>query len=148
MYAPNGGESSADLRLPLAELVVDAPEYRERFDLDPEVSESSIRGTRRNMLEKALDAEVYPDVRVTAVATDVDLEQPVLEVTIDLQGASSVYEVPVDLTVDSDTLKVKGDFTIRHSDFDMRPFRAAAGLLRVADEIDIHFEIVAQFRTR
>ncbi len=146
IYAP-GADSSADISLPLADLVVDAPEYRERFDLDPDVSESSIRGTRRNMLEKVLDIETYPEVRVTAAAADVEAERPVLSVAIDLQGAEYVYEVPVELGFDSDSVEVSGSMTIRHSDFGMRPFRAAAGLLRVADEIDIHFEIVAELRT-
>ncbi len=142
------GESFAELQFPLTDLVVDAPQYRERFDLDPEVSESSIRGTRRNMLEKLLDVDAHPDVRVTAVAEVAGAERPTLEVTIELQGATAVYELPVELTIGSETLSVNGQLTIRHSDFGMRPFRAAAGLLRVADEIDIHFEIVAAIRTR
>ena len=145
-YTPDR-DSSAKLRVPLADLVVDAPAYRERFDLDPEVSESSIRGTRRNMLEKVLDPETYPDVRVTVAAENLEATRPALTVTIGLQGAESVYDVPVDLTIDAESLEVSGNFTILHTDFGMRPFRAAAGLLRVADEIDIHFELVANLRT-
>ena len=146
VFAPEG-HASAELSLPLADLVVDGPENRERFDLDPDVSESSIRGTRRNMLEKVLDTEAHPAVTVTAIAADIEADQVVLEVAIELQGASAVYNVPVELRIDSGTLEVSGEFAVRHSDFGMRPFRAAAGLLRVADEIDIHFEIEARLRT-
>lgn len=140
--APDGS-SLAELRIPLTELVVDAPRYRKRFELDPEVSESSIRGTRRNMLEKVLDVETHPSVQVRAIPVDASAQPTVLMVEIELQGATAEYEVPVSLAIESERIEVSGSFTILHSDFGIRPFRAAAGLLRVADELDIHFEVVA-----
>ncbi len=145
-YAPDR-ESFAELRLPLADLVVDAPGYRERFGLEPEVSESSIRGTRRNMLEKVLFVDEHPEVVVeVALVAHRELGTQVSAV-VTLQGATAEYDVLCNVYTVADSLIADGKFTIRHTDFGMRPFRAAAGLLRVADEIDIHFEIVAELRT-
>lgn len=142
-WARGNMESSAVLRLPLAELVVDAPLHRERFGLEPEVSESSIRGTTRNMLEKVLEVEEFPEALVEVSLADREQTEAELAVTITLKGERAQYPVRCDFSTESGTLTAAGTFTIRHSDFGMRPFRAAAGLLRVADEMDIHFRIVA-----
>ena len=142
-WARGNMESSALLRLPLADLVVDAPQYRERFGLEPEVSESSIRGTTRNMLEKVLEVEEFPEAVVEVSLADREQTEAELAVTVTLKGERAQYAVRCDFSTESGTLTAAGTFTIRHSDFGMRPFRAAAGLLRVADELDIHFHIVA-----
>ena len=141
--APGNMESSAVLRLPLANLVVDAPLYRERLGLEPQVSESSVRGTTRNMLEKVLEVEEFPEAVVEVSLADREQTEAELAVTVTLKGERAQYTVRCDLSTESDGLTADGTFTIRHTDFGMRPFRAAAGLLQVADELDVHFHIVA-----
>ena len=60
-----------------------------------------------------------------------------------LNGTTYDYIVPVDLEVDPETLSATGQLTIRHDDFGLIPYSAAAGLLRVADDIDIRFSLSA-----
>ena len=135
--------SRADLRLPLQQLVVDDPAYRERFGLEPELPESAIEGTTRNMQEKVLESGRFPWATVGVRVLSVHGTQAQLDLTVNLHGASFDYQVPATLTVDPDELNVTGSMTLRHADFGMTAFSAAGGLLRVAEEIEVVFEMVA-----
>jgi polyisoprenoid-binding protein YceI len=137
------GESRADLRLPLQQLLVDDPAYRERFGLEPELAESAVAGTTRNMQEKVLESGRFPWVTARVRALSMEEGQSELDVSVTMHGASFDYRVPAELTVDSETLRVNGSMTIGHTDFGLAPFSAAGGLLRVAEDIEIVFEILA-----
>ena len=63
--------------------------------------------------------------------------------SVTLRGATHEYLVPVDLNVAGDELAVDGSFAIQHGDFAMTPFSAAGGLLRVAEQIDVEFALIA-----
>ena len=143
LVSDDPAESRADLRIPLQLLVVDNPEYRARFELPAEVSESAINGTTRNMQDKVLESSVYPSAEATArFASAVD-EPPVLAVSITVRGTAAEYLVPVELEVDGRGLTVAGSMIVEHGDFGLTPFSAAGGLLRVADQIGIEFELTA-----
>jgi len=138
--------SRADLRLPLQQLVVDDPAYRERFGMEPDLPESAIEGTTRNMQDKVLESSRFPwataSVRVLSMQQDqAELE---LELSVVMHGVSFDYELPAALKVDPDSLTVSGSMTISHADFGLAPFSAAGGLLRVADDIEVVFEVVAE----
>lgn len=135
--------SRADLRIPLQSLVVDKPQYRERYGLDKDVSASTIEGTTRNMQENVLQSQWYPVAEVHARFAGAGDEPPVLGVAITLHGASFDYLVPVQIDTAPDRMTATGKLTIKHSDFGLVPFSAAGGLLKVADEVTIDFELVA-----
>jgi hypothetical protein len=135
--------SQADLRMPLKSLIVDDTTYRERYGLDGDVSESTVEGTTRNMQDKVLQSEWYPVVEVHAQFAAAEDKPPLFGVAITLHGATFDYLVPVQLEIDPDKLTASGSMTVRHSDFDLVPFSAAGGLLKVADEVAIEFELVA-----
>ena len=52
-----------------------------------------------------------------------------------------------EIVIDEDTVRVTGEWQVNHRELGLRAFRAAAGLLRVAERMTITFEIVA-VRTR
>ena len=139
--------SRADLRLPLQQLVVDDPAYRERFGMEPDLPESAIEGTTRNMQDKVLESSRFPWVTVSVRILSMQQDQAELGVSVMMHGVPFDYEVPAALTVDPDTLTVSGSMTIRHGDFGLAPFSAAGGLLRVAEDIEVVFEIVAERMT-
>ena len=135
--------SRTDLRIPLQRLIVDKTEYLTRFGLETGVSESAINGTTNNMQDKVLESRAYPWAEVHALIASVHDERPDLSVSVTLHGVTFNYVVPVELLIEPQRLSVKGRMSIRHSDFELTPFSAAGGLLRVAGEIDIEFDIVA-----
>ena len=136
--------SRADLRLPLQQLVVDDPAYREEFGLEPDLPESAIDGTTRNMQEKVLESNLFPWATASVRVRSMQEDQAELDVTVTVHGMSSAYTVPAELSIDPETLSVVGSMSVAHGDFGLTAFSAAGGLLRVAEEIEIVFEIVAQ----
>ena len=135
--------SRAHLRIPLQRLIVDRPAYRQRFGLKADISESSINGTTRNMQEKVLASSLYPWAEIQVKFASAYDEPPSMSVAITLHGTAFDYIVPVDLRVEPEQLSASGSVAVQHSDFALTPYTAAGGLLRVADQIDITFELTA-----
>ena len=144
LISDDRSESRADLRLPLQQLVVDDPAYREKFGLEPELPESAIEGTTRNMQDKVLESNRFPWATASVRLLSMQETQAELDVTVTVHGTSLDYTVPADIDFDAGTLSVSGSMTARHSDFGLTPFSAAGGLLRVAEDIEIVFEITAR----
>lgn len=144
LVAGDSARSRADLRLPLQQLVVDDPANRERFGLDPELPQSAVEGTTRNMQEKVLESSRFPWATVGVRVLSMRGSQAVLDARVSAHGRSFDYPVPATLWVDPNELRVSGSMTLRHADFGMTAFSAAGGLLRVAEEIEVVFEIVAE----
>jgi len=137
------GGSRADLRLPLQQLIVDDPGYREKFGLEPDLPDSAVEGTTRNMQEKVLESNRFPWATASVRVRSMQEGQAELDVTVTVHGMSSAYTVPAEFSVDPETLSVAGSMSLAHGDFGLTPFSAAGGLLRVAEEIEIAFEIHA-----
>lgn len=136
-------KSRADLRLPLQQLIVDDPAHRERFGLEPELPASAIEGTTRNMQDKVLESNLFPWATASIRLLSIEQQEAQLAATVTVHGMSFDYRLPAAITSDPDTLTVSGSMTIRHEDFGLEPFSAAGGLLRVAEDIEVVFEIMA-----
>lgn len=143
LVAADTARSRADLRLPLQRLVVDDPAYRARFGLAPELPDSAIDGTTRNMQEKVLESSRYPWVTASVRVLSMQGTQAQLDVQVSAHGAAFDYQVPATLSVGPEELNVTGSMIVRHADFGLTAFSAAGGLLRVAEEIELVFEMVA-----
>jgi polyisoprenoid-binding protein YceI len=136
-------QSRADLLIPLELLVVDKPEYREQMGLEGEMTESAIDGTTTNMQDKVLESGVYPWVEVSARFKAAQPDAPMLDVSMTLHGMTASYEVPVEFQVEADQLVIHGEMTIQHADFGLTPYSAAGGLIKVAEELQLRFSLVA-----
>lgn len=143
LVSDDPGKSRADLRLPLQQLVVDDPAYRARFGLEAELPDSAIEGTTRNMQDKVLESSRYPWATASARVLSMQGSQAQLDVRVSMHGTSFDYQVPATLSVEPNEVEVTGSMTLRHADFGLTPFSAAGGLLRVAEEIEVVFEMVA-----
>jgi hypothetical protein len=128
------------LLVPLVNLEVDPPERRSIYGLEKDVSESAKSGTRENMLQKVLEVPKWP---ILMIRTDGGPNQQTLRVQLSLHGIQKSFEVPVSLRYSEDDLQVEGTFTLAQSDYGIQPYSAFAGGLRVADNVEIHFRIVA-----
>ena len=143
MLHDDHAESRADLLIPLQLLIVDKTEYREQMGLEGEMTESAIDGTSRNMQDKVLESEIYPWVQISARFTPAQSDPPMLDVSVTLHGATFEYRVPVDLQIEPDRLVIKGKMTMQHADFGLTPFSAAGGLIKVAEQLELQFMLVA-----
>jgi hypothetical protein len=140
--AADPSASHAEIAMPLLNLLVDEPEYRQRLELEKEISSDDVAGTYSNM-RKVLEAELFPWVKVEASFASADSVPPLLNVTITMHGAALAYLVPVKLEVSDERLSASGELVIKQSDFGLVPFSAVGGLLQVADELGIEFDVHA-----
>jgi polyisoprenoid-binding protein YceI len=121
---------------------VDLAEYRERLSLETNPSPDDIAGTYSNM-RRVLEAEQYPWVRVEAQFVSANAKPTEVSASISMHGATLEFVLPVEIVVDESELTVSGRLALSQSDFGLTPFSSAGGLLRVADELQIEFELVA-----
>jgi polyisoprenoid-binding protein YceI len=134
------------IELPLDSLVVDRAEDRaaQGKDFARDVDEGAGKATRRNLLgPRVLD---YPRFRLIKASGEFD--DQTVHAEIDLHGVKRNVAVPVRITSAGDVLSADGGFAVRQSDFNIEPFRAVSGLLRVRDRIEIRFHIVARLTGR
>jgi polyisoprenoid-binding protein YceI len=143
MLQDDPANSRADLLIPLQRLIVDKTEYREQMGLEGEVSASAIEGTSSNMQNKVLESDMHPWAQISAHFASAQSDPPVLDVSVTLHGATHEYRVPVELQVEPERLAIKGEMTMQHSDFGLTPFSAAGGLLKVAEQLELQFMLVA-----
>lgn len=142
----------ADLYLRLDQLVVDEPELRAAAGFDTRPGEEAIAGTRRNMLERVLDAPQYPylTLRVDGLKpaesgeARADGRPVILATAITLHGVTRELAVPAVLVETGGNLRVSGDFTLRQSDFGITPLSVLGGALQVQDALRLRFDIVAR----
>jgi len=99
--------------------------------------------------ERVLDVQQYPTIRFQSdrvAAGDQAGDALDLRVAgqLTLHGVTRPVTLPVEVRVTSDGLTAAGTVRIRQSDFGIRPVTAGAGTVRVRDEVEIVFRIVAR----
>ncbi len=139
--------STLELSLPLDSLTVDEPARRAGAgsDFPDNVTEADREGTRRNMLGPALlDAATFPALHLASVA--VAERDGMLYVTtrVDVTGHVREIVVPVALQVRGGTLVARGEFTVTHAELGLVPFSVAMGALRVRDDLQVAYRLVAR----
>lgn len=138
--APDAGRS--DFQFRLDELSVDEQALRTAAGLTTQPDADAIAGTRNNMLTKVLEAQAYPMVLLhaerTAPAGDA------VRLTVTLHGVSRTMMVPVKVEEGAGQLAASGAFTLLQSDFGITPMSVLGGAMRVEDQMELQFRIVAR----
>lgn len=139
-------KSSFHLSIPVEKFEVDnavdrASEGR-AFAKQP--SDKAISETTQHMLsDRVLDASRYPVVNVRSVTVSGSPGNARLVVRITLHGVEKDIAVPTRIQVEGARLTADGRFQISQRQFGIKPFTAAAGALRVKDEVTVRFHLVA-----
>lgn len=139
-------DAKFELRVPLADLLVDDPQVRREAgdSFSGERSVDDIEGTRRNMLgDRGLQTEKFPLVRLRSLSIEGDWPILVAQVEITLHGVTRTQPVMLNVRRDATQLTVEGALTLRQSDFGVTPFSAFAGLMKVQDLVAIAFTLIA-----
>lgn len=140
-------DASFELRMPLADLVVDDSTIRAETggNFSSPRSASDIEGTRRNMLgEKGFDAERYPLVRLRSGAIEGEWPFLTAQVEVTLHGVTRVLPVKLRADRQASRMKISGALTLKQSDFGITPFSALGGLMAVQDEVIVTFDLTAK----
>lgn len=134
-------EGRTDLYVPLHRLVVDEPGLRAEARLDTQPSQDAIEGTRRNMLEKVLEAERHPFALIRAVRSPADPSK--LSVAIKLHGTTRTFEIPLQTETTAGGIDASGRLAFNQTDFGIAPYSVLGGALQVQDRLELRFRIVA-----
>lgn len=123
------------LRFPLAAAAVDEPRLRARFGVTRTVSRADADATQANLL-RWLNAAAHPWVEVEGRPAG-----EAVELHIRLAGREARLRIAPRIREEGDELTAAGRAILRLSAFELAPFTALGGLLRVADEVEIHFTL-------
>ena len=138
------GEGRADLYVALDQLVVDEPELRAEAGFDTQPTEDDIAGTRRNMLDKVLDADRHPFAIVAVNDNEAGGNRRRLRVVVTLHGLSRSVETAAQVKTTADEILVTGTFSIEQSQFGIAPFSVLGGAIAVQDRVNITYRINAR----
>ena len=100
---------------------------------------------------EVLDAVRFPEIhfrskKVTGRALSGGAYELSLVGVLSLHGMTQEITVPVKVTLDGRSLTATGQTTLRHDQFGMKPVTAGGGTVKVANDIHIDFQIVAEQR--
>jgi len=134
------------VEIPVAELIIDSADARRLADVDPDGPDSEERGEiRADMLSgKVLDGETFPIIsfesRQLTMRSGNRLQ---IAGTLTLHGVSRDAEVDATLLRDGPGYLLQGRFEIGLRDFGIEPVSVAGGMVKVADEVEIRFDVYA-----
>ena len=103
-----------------------------------------IRKVTAAMRTEVLQVDRFPEM--TFVSRSVAPTDSGFHVELEVTMHGAARDVPVELRVEigADTVRATGGFSIRQTDFGMRPFRGGpGGSVKVADRVTFDFEAVA-----
>lgn len=146
---PEGEPEEARLNLvvPVDGLEVDPAVVREALGgaFSSHVKPEDAQGTRSNMLSPAiLDAAHYPAIGVRLVEVEGELPRPILTLAVTLHGVTREVTVPAKVSISAERLVAEGMLVLRQTRFDIEPFSALGGALRVADPVVVEFHLVGE----
>ena len=114
------------------------------------VSDKDRREIESQMREQVLEVGKFPEIVYDAPQRRGSKLQAMSRATwcswanLRLHGVTRAQKVPARITVTGDLLRAFGEFSLRQTDYNIRPISAAAGGLKVKDEVKFTFDIVAR----
>ena len=117
---------------------------------DKEVNDKDRAEITNSMHNEVLESAKYP--KITFKSTTVsevkangnDSYSFTLQGDLTLHGVTKRIAVPVTATITPQLLKASGKYTLRQSDFGIKPISKAGGAVKVKDEVVVNFAIVAK----
>jgi polyisoprenoid-binding protein YceI len=113
-----------------------------------DISEKDRQEIHRKMCEEVLETDRFPEIlyecpRVSASGSG-DRFWVVLNGELSLHGVTRAQPVSARVVINGSSVRATGEFTIRQSDYEIAPVSAAAGAIKIKDEVKCTFDIVAR----
>lgn len=142
VVVPAAGASGGSL-----EMEVDAPSLAV---LDKKPSEEDKKKIFTSMHNEVLESAKYQKIIFKSVSVS-DVKQTgndaysfVVNGDLTLRGVTKRIAVPVAATVTPQDLRATGKYTLKQTDYGIKPYSAAGGTIKVKNEIVVNFNIVAK----
>lgn len=138
-------EASGEVVVATAALVIDAARDREAVGMGEGPSAEDVEEIQEKLLDaERLHAEAHPELRLSVRELEGSMEgELTARGEIQIRGSSREVEFPVEVENDgSGELRVAGRFRLRQTDVGIEP-ESVARVVRVADEVEIRFDLIA-----
>jgi polyisoprenoid-binding protein YceI len=142
---------AVDIDVDSATLLNDEPALRAEVGLDGTLTDSDRETVRGHMLgDGQLEADTFPTLSFTSTTCRGDLDGAG---TMQVEGDLTIRDVTrsvvwtVEYEVESDgRMFAQGNLTVAQTDFGITPYSAFFGAVRVADDVDLAFDLVGSPR--
>ena len=113
-----------------------------------DISEKDREEIQCRMHDEVLESEHFPEIvyqcsRVTGSGSG-DRYWVALNGELTLRGFTRSVLVTARVVLNGNSLRASGEFSLRQTDFGITPVTAAAGAIRLKDELKCNFDIVAR----
>ena len=112
------------------------------------ISDKDRRDIESQMRESVLETSKYPEIVYDSHSVTINTgdgnSDVILLGQLTLHGATRPQKVPARITVTGDLLRAFGEFSLRQSDYNIKPVSAVGGGLKVKDEVTFSFDIAAR----
>ncbi len=119
------------------------------LSVQDDISDKDRREIERLMNQQILQPSRFPEI--TYEAADVSIEKITgalysasLNGSLTLCGVTHRLPIVARIALLGSMLRASGEFTLRQSDFEIKPISVAGGALKLKDELKFSFEIVAR----
>lgn len=138
-FSPDHPESSA-LRLQIK---------ADSLAVTDDVSDKDRREIQQQMNADVLETARYPEIvfESTKISADkIFASQYRARITghLTMHGVTRACVIDAQVIAGADTLRASGEFTLRQTDFSIKPVSAAGGTIKLKDELKFSFDIVAR----
>jgi polyisoprenoid-binding protein YceI len=119
----------------------------ESLEVTDDVSEKDRQEIHCKMCEEVLETERFPEIvydcsKVSASGSG-DRYWVALNGELTLHGVTRPLPVSARVVINRNSVRASGQFSVRQSDYEITVVSAAAGAIRVKDEVKITFDIMA-----
>lgn len=103
----------------------------------------------RRMRDEVLESDSFPDIvyessRISASKTGEGQYSAAITGELGMHGVKRNQPISARISVNGDTLRATGEFSVRLSDYDIRPVTAAGGSIKLKDDLKLSFDISAR----
>ena len=118
------------------------------LEVADDISDKDRQEIHRKMCDEALETDRFPEIlyecsRVSASGSG-DRYWVALNGELTLHGITRPVPVSARVVINGNSVRATGDFAVRQSEFEIKPVTAAAGAIRIKDEVKCQFDIVAR----
>jgi len=112
------------------------------------ISDKDRREIEGQMRVQVLETSKYPEIIYdshSVVKSLADSESDVVLIgNLTLHGVTRPQKIPARITVTGDLLRAFGEFSLRQSDYSIKPVSAVGGGLKVKDEVMFSYDVAAR----
>jgi len=143
--APAASPMRAEITVPTKALRIDTDEARRLAGLGKGPGPDDVKTLQVKVLApQNLAAESHPSIHLKVTSVTGTGGKIQVQGAFTLRGVSEAVRFPVEIAAQKDgTFRLSGGFRLKQSTFGIKP-ESVAGVVNVADAVDVHFEIVAK----